>query len=256
MAANNRLVFPAINEQDDISQTTRQGNLMNKSSIKTLVAGCAMALAMGQASAVDLGNEADQISYSIGVNIGQNLVDQGLTQEIGVEAFMAGLRDVLNDNVQLSEEQMMTSLMTFQQQLMERAEAEAGAARMEGEAFLADNAQRSEVMTTDSGLQYEVLESGAASGQSPVASDMVSVHYEGRLINGEVFDSSIARNQPAEFRLNQVIAGWTEGLQLMRPGDKYRLFIPSNLAYGPGGSGPIPPHATLIFDVELLEVNP
>lgn len=224
--------------------------------IKTLVAGCAMIMAAGQAAAVDLSNEADQISYSIGVNIAQNLADQGLTAEIDVEAFMAGVRDALNDNVQLSDEQMMNSLMAFQQQLMQRAQAEAESARLESESFLAENAQRSDVVTTDSGLQYTVLERGAASGQSPSATDMVSVHYEGRLITGEVFDSSIARNQPAEFRLNQVIPGWTEGLQLMRPGDKYEFYIPSDLAYGPGGSGPIPPHATLIFEVELLAVNP
>jgi FKBP-type peptidyl-prolyl cis-trans isomerase FklB len=100
-----------------------------------------------------------------------------------------------------------------------------------------------------------MLESGPAGGASPIAVDTVLAHYEGRFIDGEVFDSSIERGQPAQFMLNQVIPGWTEGLQLMKKGDKFRLFIPADLAYGPGGSGPIPPHSTLVFDVELLEVN-
>lgn len=209
-----------------------------------------------QAQDLDLTDERTQISYSVGVNIGQGLVMQGLASDIDMDAFIAGFNDIITGEPQLTEEQMMQALTSFQQQLMDRAQAEQDALRAESEAFLADNAQAEGVATTDSGLQYMVLESGDSSGTSPQATDSVLAHYEGRFVNGDVFDSSIERGEPAQFVLNQVIPGWTEGLQLMKPGDKWRLFIPSDLAYGPGGSGPIPPHATLIFDVELLEVNP
>lgn len=209
-----------------------------------------------QAQDLDLTDERTQISYSIGVNIGQGLVMQGLAGDIDMDAFIAGFNDIVTGEPQLSEEQMMQALTNFQQELMDRAQAEQDAMRAESESFLVDNAQAEGVATTDSGLQYMVLESGDSSGTSPQATDSVLAHYEGRFINGEVFDSSIERGEPAQFMLNQVIPGWTEALQLMQPGDKWRLFIPSDLAYGPGGSGPIPPHATLIFDVELLEVNP
>lgn len=209
-----------------------------------------------QAQDLDLTDERTQISYSIGVNIGQNLVMQGLTADIDMDAFMAGLGDIVAGEPRLSEDQMMQALTSFQQELMDRAQAEQDAARAESEAFLASNAQVEGVATTASGLQYLVLESGDESGVSPQPTDSVLAHYEGRFVNGDVFDSSIERGEPAQFVLNQVIPGWTEGLQLMQPGDKWRFYIPSDLAYGPGGQGPIPPHATLIFDVELLEVNP
>jgi len=209
-----------------------------------------------QAQDLDLTDERTQISYSIGVNIGQGLVMQGLAADIDMDAFIAGFNDIVTGEPQLSDEQMMQALTSFQEELMDRAQAEQDAMRAESEAFLVDNAQAEGVAATDSGLQYMVLESGDSSGTSPQATDSVLAHYEGRFINGDVFDSSIERGEPAQFMLNQVIPGWTEALQLMKPGDKWRLFIPSDLAYGPGGSGPIPPHATLIFDVELLEVNP
>ena len=204
---------------------------------------------------IDLTDQDTQISYSVGVNIGQNLMMQGLTDQIDIDAFIAGLRDMVNGEPQMTEDEMMNALMTFQHQLMDEQQAQVEASRAESEAFLAENAQREGVMTTESGLQYEVLERGDGSGVSPTATDTVTAHYEGRFIDGEVFDSSIARGEPAEFALNQVIPGWTEGLQLMQTGDTYRLYIPSDLGYGPGGSGPIPPFATLVFDVELLEVN-
>jgi FKBP-type peptidyl-prolyl cis-trans isomerase FklB len=204
---------------------------------------------------IDLNDEKMQISYSVGVNIGENLMVQGLTDDIDLDAFIQGLRDVVGGELRLTEEQMMMALVNFQQQLMARQQAEAEAARVEAQAYLVRNGERSGVITTSSGLQYEVLQSGPADGVPPRAVDTVVAHYEGRFINGEVFDSSIERGQPAEFMLNQVIPGWTEALQLMKPGDKFRLYIPADLAYGPGGSGPIPPHSTLVFDVELLEVN-
>lgn len=222
--------------------------------------GLAISLLMAgtstQAQDVDLSVERNQISYSVGVNIGQNLAMQGLAEQIDLDAFIAGLRDIVQGQPKMTEEEVMNALMTFQQQLVEQQQAMAEAARDEGVEFLAQNGQRSGVTTTASGLQYEVLESGATSGSSPAATDSVLAHYEGRFIDGEVFDSSIQRGEPAQFMLNQVIPGWTEGLQLMKPGDKWRLYIPSDLGYGPTGSGPIPPFSVLVFDVELIEVNP
>lgn len=203
--------------------------------------------------AQDLTDQDSQISYSIGVNIGQGLMQQGLAEDVNVEIFMQGLQDSLEDNVQLTQEQIMAALQAFQQQMVAEQQAQVEAARAESMAFLEQNAQRDGVMVTDSGLQYEVLEEGDG-GASPAETDTVLAHYEGRLSNGEVFDSSIARGEPTEFALNQVIPGWTEGLQLMEVGDKYRFYIPSNLAYGPNGQGPIPPFAALVFDVELLDV--
>ena len=232
-----------------------KNRLMSTLRMATAAGALTLAAPAALSQDIDLENQDDQIGYSIGVNIAQGLIQQGLTEGLNTAAFMAGLEDALNEDVQLSQEQMMAALQTFQQQMMEEQQAEAEAARAESEAFLAENAERDEVMTTDSGLQYMVLEEGDG-GTSPTASDTVLAHYEGRLVDGEVFDSSIARGQPAEFQLNQVIPGWTEGLQLMNAGDRYRFFIPSALGYGESGSGPIPPNSTLIFDVELLEVNP
>lgn len=203
--------------------------------------------------AQDLTDQDSQISYSIGVNIGQGLMQQGLAQDVDVEIFMQGLQDSLEDNVQLTQEQIMAALQAFQQQMVAEQQAQVEAARAESMAFLEQNAQRDGVMVTDSGLQYEVLEEGDG-GVSPAETDTVLAHYEGRLSNGDVFDSSIERGEPTEFALNQVIPGWTEGLQLMEVGDKYRFYIPSDLAYGPNGQGPIPPFAALVFDVELLDV--
>lgn len=221
--------------------------------------GLAVSLLMtqmpAQAQDPDLSDQQMQISYSVGVNIGQNLVMQGLTEDIDLDAFIAGLRDQVNGEPRMSEEEMMNALMAFQQQLMEQQQAEVEASRQAAEQFLAENGQRDGVTTTASGLQYEVLSRGDGTGASPTANDSVTAHYEGRFIDGEVFDSSLERGQPAEFVLSQVIPGWTEGLQLMQPGDRFRLYIPSDLAYGPGGSGPIPPFSALVFDVELLEVN-
>lgn len=207
-------------------------------------------------NAVDLTTEDNQISYSIGVNIGQNLAGQGLMDLIILDAFFAGIRDVVTGEPQLTQDQMMAALQTFQQQLMDQQDAAMEEARATSEAFLAANAQAQGVVTTASGLQYLVLESGAAGGASPTLQDSVLAHYHGTFIDGNVFDSSVDRGEPAQFGVTQVIAGWTEALQLMKEGDKWRLFIPSSLAYGDMGSGPIGPHTALIFDVELLEVNP
>lgn len=193
----------------------------------------------------------DKVAYALGLSIGQNLMQSGV-KTIASDDFVAGMNDVLNGNKpQISMQEAQTVLNTFFQELEEKA---AGAAKAEGEKFLAENAKRPEVKTTPSGLQYEVLE--PAIGQKPSATDKVKVHYEGTLIDGTVFDSSYRRGEPISFGLNQVIAGWTEGLQLMSVGAKYKLYIPYNLGYGERGAGAqIPPYAALIFTVELLGIN-
>lgn len=226
-------------------------------SLRSAVLAASLTTMSAQAadSAVDLTSQDNQISYSIGVNIGQNLAGQGIMGAINLDAFFEGIRDVVTGEPQLTQDQMMAALEAFQTQLMEQQAIEVAAIQAESEAFLAANAQEDGVMTTDSGLQYTVIETGDASGVSPTLNDSVLAHYHGTFIDGEVFDSSVDRGEPAEFGVGQVIAGWTEALQMMKPGDKWRLFIPSNLAYGETGSGPIGPFTALIFDVELLQVN-
>jgi FKBP-type peptidyl-prolyl cis-trans isomerase len=157
-----------------------------------------------------------------------------------------------------AQQQAVIAAIRAQQEAIQavRAEAQAGMASQaakESSAYLKENGAKPGVKTTASGLQYEVLVAGT--GESPTPDNTVKVHYEGRLVNGQVFDSSIARDTPAEFGLSQVIAGWTEGLQLMKAGGKTRFTIPSDLAYGPGGTRGIPPNSVLVFDVELLEVK-
>ena len=190
-------------------------------------------------------------SYALGLVIGHNLKGSGISA-IDASEFAAAVKDVL-ENAQTridsrKAQQIVNERLTAMQE-------EAGrAARETGEAFLADNAKKEGVVTTESGLQYMVLTEG--SGKPPAATDRVKCHYEGRLIDGTVFDSSYRRGEPATFPLNGVIAGWTEGLQLMGEGAKFRFFIPYNLAYGARGAGEsIPPYAALVFDVELIEVQ-
>ena len=203
---------------------------------------------------LDLTSEEGKAGYSIGVDIGMNLVN--LMEDLNMASLIQGVSDALNGQLQMSEEEIMNAIQAFslaQQEKFDAAQAEAAQA---GVRFLEDNGQRPEVMITDSGLQYEVLEEGEAGADSPRASDTVTVHYHGTLIDGTVFDSSVERNEPATFGLNQVISGWTEGVQLMKVGDKYRFYIPPELAYGEAGAGGIiGPNATLIFDVELLEIQ-
>jgi FKBP-type peptidyl-prolyl cis-trans isomerase len=204
---------------------------------------------------VDLTSEQNQISYSIGVNIGQNLQGQGIMDSVNLEAFFEGITDVIAGEPKLTMEQMMAALQSFQAQLAEEQAAADTAAQAESEAFLAANAQVDGVITTASGLQYQVLASGDTAGTSPTLEDSVLAHYHGTFIDGTVFDSSVERGEPAEFGVSQVIAGWTEALQLMKKGDKWKLFITSALAYGETGSGPIGPHSALVFEVELLQIN-
>ena len=200
----------------------------------------------------------DKLSYALGHNIGHQLIGMGLKESLNVNDYAAAIADVLGDRQpQMSHEEAHRILEDFFNDLERRQEAEAAergkAARSEGEHFLAENKKRAGVVTTPSGLQYEVLAEG--NGRRPRATDTVRCHYEGTLIDGTVFDSSYRRGMPAEFGLNQVIAGWTEGVQLMQEGAKYKFYIPYNLAYGEhGAGGSIPPYAALIFIVELLQV--
>ena len=192
----------------------------------------------------------DKVSYALGLSLGQNLASSGI-KEIAFEDLVAGMKAIINkEQPAISFEEAQNVLNDFFSELEAKA---AGAAKAEGEAFLAENAKREGVKVTASGLQYEVLE--ATIGQKPKATDKVKVHYEGTLIDGTVFDSSYGRGEAISFGLNQVIAGWTEALQLMAEGSEWELYIPYQLAYGETGAhGSIPPCAALVFKVELLEV--
>lgn len=200
----------------------------------------------------------DKLSYALGHNIGHQLIGMGLGKSLNIDDYAAAIRDVMEGRPeQMSAAEVQQVLQHFFNELEERQQAEAAergrAARAEGEAFLAENKKQPGVVTTASGLQYTVLQEG--NGRQPKASDTVRCHYEGRLLDGTVFDSSYRRGVPADFGLRQVISGWTEGVQLMKEGAKYRFFIPYTLAYGEHGAGAdIPPYAALVFDVELIKV--
>ncbi|WP_288763225.1 FKBP-type peptidyl-prolyl cis-trans isomerase [uncultured Prevotella sp.] len=199
----------------------------------------------------------DKVSYALGLGIGQQLAQMGASN-LNIDDFADAIKDVINGNeLKVPHKDAQTIVQEYFRQQEERINAiraeQGKAAKAEGEKFLAENGKKEGVVTLKSGLQYEVLREG--NGKKPKATDQVKCHYEGTLINGQVFDSSYKRNEPAVFPLNQVIPGWTEGLQLMQEGAKYRFYIPYILAYGESGAGgSIPPFATLIFDVELLEV--
>lgn len=193
----------------------------------------------------------DKISYALGLSMGQNLMGSGV-EKLNYQDLALGIEDVLSHNQpKISYQEAQQVLNTFFQELEEKV---AGAAKAEGEKFLAENAKREGVKVTESGLQYEILEPSL--GLKPKATDTVRVHYEGTLIDGTVFDSSYKRGESISFPLNGVIKGWTEGLQLMSIGSKYKFFIPYQLAYGERGAGQmIPPYAALIFTVELLGIE-
>ncbi|MCQ2325370.1 MAG: FKBP-type peptidyl-prolyl cis-trans isomerase [Paludibacteraceae bacterium] len=193
----------------------------------------------------------DKISYAIGLSMGQNLLGSGVTK-MEYNDLAEGIKDVLEkQQPKISYQEAQTILGKFFQELEQKIAGEQKAA---GEKFLEENKKREGVKVTPSGLQYEVIE--ATIGQKPKATDTVKVHYEGTLIDGTVFDSSYKRGEPISFGLNQVIAGWTEGVQLMSVGSKYKLYIPYNLGYGAqGAGGSIPPYSALIFTVELLAIE-
>ena len=193
----------------------------------------------------------DKISYGLGLSLGQQLRASGV-KELAYTDLAAGIQDMLEGNQpKISFQEAQQAVNKFFAELEEKASIAAKAA---GEAFLAENAKRPDVKVTSSGLQYEVLD--GTIGQKPKATDTVRVHYEGTLPDGTVFDSSYKRGEPISFALNQVIAGWTEGLQLMSVGSKYKLFIPYHLGYGERGAGAsIPPYSALVFTVELLGIE-
>lgn len=199
----------------------------------------------------DLSDTVKKASYGVAVIIGSNIKSQGF-DSLYVESFVAGIRDVFsNKTLKLDKEQSQMIVQAYMEGIMERKTRKA---KEEGLAYLEANKTKEGVKTTASGLQYKVISSG--SGKAPTANDNVTVHYTGKLTDGTVFDSSVQRGQPATFGVSEVIRGWTEALQLMKEGDKWILYIPSDLAYGErGAGGQIPPHSTLIFEVELIKVN-
>ena len=220
------------------------------------LSACGQETPGGALPAPALKTTIDQASYGIGINIGQNLKQDGL--EVNVEALAQGIKDAIaNAKPRLDQAQIAAALQAFQQEMEAKTAARgkvAGEKNMrDGKAFLAANKAKQGVVTLPSGLQYTVIKEGA--GPSPKVTDTVRTHYHGTLIDGTVFDSSVERNEPATFPVGRVIRGWTEALQLMNVGAKWRLFVPAELAYGPQGQGPIGPHAVLVFDVELLGIE-
>jgi FKBP-type peptidyl-prolyl cis-trans isomerase FklB len=206
---------------------------------------------------VELKTTQDKVSYSIGLDIGRNFERQGI--EVSSAILAAGIKDGLTGaEAKMTDDEIRDTMMAFRQEMMEKQtkgqEKQGSKNKEEGAKFLAANKTKDGVKTTESGLQYRVINSGK--GKTPTAEDSVVVHYTGRLVDGTVFDSSVERGEPVNFPVSGVIPGWTEALQLMKEGDKWELVIPAALAYGDRGAGPqIAPHATLIFETELLEVQ-
>ncbi len=193
----------------------------------------------------------EKVSYALGLSLGNNLLQSGIT-ELDYAKLAKGIQDVLERNKpEISYQEAQTVINDFFRTLQDKISKKN---REEGQAFLAENAKREGVVTLPSGLQYEIISEGT--GRKPKASDTVQVHYHGTLIDGTVFDSSVNRGEPATFGVTQVIPGWVEALQLMPVGSKWKLFIPSELAYGAQGAGQaIGPHTTLVFEVELLDIK-
>lgn len=219
--------------------------------MKNLILSLIVLLGFSSINAQNLNTEMEKVSYSLGVNVAKSVKSQGL-ESIDSDAIAKAFKDVFEGNtLEISEEEANIVLQDYFGKLAnvkQKANVEAG------QKFLDENAKRDGVVTTATGLQYEVLKEG--SGDSPKETDNVTVHYHGTLIDGTVFDSSVDRGQPATFPVNGVIPGWVEALQLMNPGAKYKLFIPSNLAYGErGAGGAIGPNATLVFEVELISIG-
>ena len=227
-------------------------------SVAGILAGCSSSNQTPEVTQAPLETNGEKVSYGMGMVFAERMKND--LPDLELDQFIEGFRQGHSGEgeARLSREEIQQAMMAYQQELQAKQQQEMDQAATDnleqGEAFLAENAEREEVMTTDSGLQYEVLEEGE--GEKPGPEDEVKVHYTGELLSGEVFDSSRERGEPVTFRLNQVIEGWTEGLQLMNEGSRYKLYIPSDLAYGPGGNMSIGPNETLVFDVELLDVNP
>lgn len=212
--------------------------------------------AQQQVNSVKPTTAKDTTSYAVGQQIGKSLVDQRL--DLDLNMLLAGLSDMMSGKPLLGDEALQAAMTKLQQETMARMQAENAkkgeAAKAKGEAFLTENKKKPGVMTTPSGLQYKVVTEGK--GKKPTKENTVKVHYTGTLIDGTVFDSSVKRGEPIEFPLSGVIAGWTEGVQLMPVGSKFVFYIPSDLAYGTNGAGgSIGPNETLIFEVELLDIT-
>ena len=203
-------------------------------------------------SEVNLSTDETRVSYGIGRQLGDQLRDNP-PPGVNLDAILAGLTDAFGGQPsRVSQEEMAASFKVIREIMQTEAAAKAEAAAGAGKEYLAENAKREGVTTLDSGLQFEVITAGE--GAQPTRESNVRTHYHGMLIDGTVFDSSYDRGEPAEFPVGGVIAGWTEALQLMKAGSKWRLHVPSELAYGAQGVGSIPPHSVLVFDVELLDV--
>ena len=201
---------------------------------------------------ISLQTDDQKLSYAIGQQIGHGLKQQGLS--IDTDIVSASIQDVMGgQKSRLSDEEIQTVLISTQKKMMQKMSEKGVANKEKGEKFLAENKGKKGVHVTNSGLQYEVLAEGK--GASPKPTSTVKVHYKGTLIDGTEFDSSYKRNEPAEFPVNGVIRGWTEALQLMKPGSKFKLYIPSELAYGERDQADIPANSVLIFEVELLSVK-
>lgn len=223
--------------------------------IALMVGGSVAALIAADES--PLKDEKDKISYGYGMEIGKNLKRQGI--EINPDLLAQGLKATLSgDKTLLTEDEVRQTMMAFQQKMQasraEKTKKEGEENKTKGEAFLAENKKKEGVQTTASGLQYKVITKGT--GPMPKADDTVKTHYRGTLIDGTEFDSSYKRGEPATFGVTQVIKGWTEALLMMPVGSKWQLFIPGDLAYGPGGRPGIPANATLLFDIELISIEP
>lgn len=221
-----------------------------------LITGCNKEAAEPVKKEVTLTTDEQKVSYIIGQNFGTSVKRDGF--DVDVDSFVLGLNEAKEGKEgRFSAEDSQKIMMEFQQKMQAKIQAEQEAAASEniakGEAFLAENAKKEGVVVTESGLQYKELVAGE--GQTPKATDTVVVHYSGTLLDGTEFDSSYKRGEPAEFPVGNLIPGWVEALQLMNEGDEWELYIPSDLAYGPGGSAAIPANSTLIFKMKLIEIK-
>ncbi len=220
---------------------------------KTLIV-CLMATFIGISSnikAQETMTQEEKISYALGANIGESFKQQGI--EVQMDKFFQGFQEGIAGKNMFTQAEMEQIFNEFQQIMQQKQNNMVNEEKAKGAAFLAENKKKEGVVETASGLQYKVVKMGT--GAKPTATDKVKVHYHGTLIDGTVFDSSVERGEPITFGLNQVIAGWTEGVQLMPVGSKFIFYIPSNLAYGDRAAGSIKPGSTLIFEVELLDIE-